>query len=768
MSSIGQNGGNIIGREMVGSDISSINPLTKCLFIPLFILYIVVLSLVTIGFTQIRFYFNKKSQLKLVSFVDEEKLESVTILRPLKGVDSNMICCLESSFQQEYPINKLEIIFCVQSETDPAIPMVKQLIQKYKNIDSKLMIDENQNKLDFFGSNPKVNNLHKGYKAAKYDILWVLDSNIYTDPHTLKRSIYTLQNDMSNGSKNAIWLRRDKTVKMITHVPIVSSDSKHRINWGSRLDEMFMSTSHAKFYVALNRIQPAPCINGKSNIYRRSDLDRSVEIITKQMVKKGEGMKHFAKYIGEDHMIAMALFESVDGCAGMSMDFVLQPISGQNSVREYIHRRARWLRIRKYMVAAATFLEPTTESILNGLIGSFAINVLFRERIGVYWSWFYLHMIAWYIIDLFQFKSIVDATDNSKIQREKFNLFHKKLPRTNLEQKIMIIDYFKKSNKPQSETVEHFKDKYSISTSSFSEWLRHEDELRKRYSNATYESNGISENIKNSKRKSTFKYGPINDAMHKIVIERINNDLPVTEPILRHYWSKFAKEYGILDPKRADCFSHGWLANFKKRHGLIKMKKSKSDESIGKSNKNKITHTKSSFSLDEISNDKIDGSENSKLKSIDKIIGLLENEKSSTYDPITNINNSNNNDKRHQPHLNHHKNYPINNKRRKVNIISNLDYLNSTSSTPNHTYNNYDIQSQMQLSQFLDNNIKNSNFTPNLASSKTVIEIRNKLSNTNDLDSPLISSNNKNDKNEILSLDFPNNKPRLELDIPSS
>lgn len=409
-------------NQLENSKIPLINTILKYISVPLFILYIVVLLLVTIGFTQIVYHFNKKSQLELDFCIKDENLESVTILRPLKGVDSNMIGCLESSYNQAYPTEKLEIIFCVQSANDPSIPIVQKLIEKYKNIDSKLLIDKDQEHLNFFGSNPKVNNLYKGYKAAKNDLLWVLDSNIYTNPHTLKRSIFTLHNNMNNGSKIPIWSRYDKTVKMITHVPIVSANSKNKINWGSKLDEMFMSTSHAKFYVALNRIQPAPCINGKSNIYRRSDLDRSVEMITNERIEKGDGMKHFAKYIGEDHMIAMALFDNVNGCAGMSKDFVLQPIDGQNSVKDYIHRRARWLRIRKYMVAAATFLEPTTESILNGLIGSFAINILFRGRIGIYWNWFFIHIIIWCVIDLIQFKCIVKATDNIKFKREDFKI----------------------------------------------------------------------------------------------------------------------------------------------------------------------------------------------------------------------------------------------------------------------------------------------------------------------------------------------------------
>lgn len=45
---------------------------------------------------------------------------------------------------------------------------------------------------------------------------------------------------------------------------------------GAKLDEMFMLTSHLKFYVSLNNLAVAPCVNGKSNIYRKSDLDLAV------------------------------------------------------------------------------------------------------------------------------------------------------------------------------------------------------------------------------------------------------------------------------------------------------------------------------------------------------------------------------------------------------------------------------------------------------------------------------------------------------------
>lgn len=387
--------------------------------VPLLVLYVVVLLLGVTGFSQILWFFNREAQDELTRLVSESELEPVTILRPLKGLDPQMEWCLESSFKQHYPADKLEIIFCVQETNDPAIPIVEKLVQKYPEIDAKLLVAQSSNQY----LNPKIDNLNKGYRSAKHDILWVLDSNVYTSPGTLKRSVYTLQHDVNNGCRPATLLGgRDRRVKLVTHVPIVVSRSKHRTNWGAKLDEMFMSSSHAKFYVALNRVQPAPCINGKSNLYRRSDLDRAVGNITHERVGRGEGLVHFARYIGEDNMIGIALWDGVQGCAGMSRDIVVQPLSGQNSVGDYIARRVRWLRVRKYMVLAATMLEPTTESLLSGLIGSFAVNAVFRGVLGISWWWFLVHMLTWLLVDYLQFRAVFRLTNAALDQDRVFRV----------------------------------------------------------------------------------------------------------------------------------------------------------------------------------------------------------------------------------------------------------------------------------------------------------------------------------------------------------
>lgn len=62
----------------------------------------------------------------------------VTILRPLKGLDTNLYENLESTFTQEYP--NYEIIMSVANEHDQALSVAWDLLTKYPNANAKVII----------------------------------------------------------------------------------------------------------------------------------------------------------------------------------------------------------------------------------------------------------------------------------------------------------------------------------------------------------------------------------------------------------------------------------------------------------------------------------------------------------------------------------------------------------------------------------------------------------------------------------------------------
>jgi ceramide glucosyltransferase len=62
----------------------------------------------------------------------------VSILRPLKGLDTNLFDNLESSFKQEYP--NFEILLSVADEQDKALPVVYELLAKYPSVNARVII----------------------------------------------------------------------------------------------------------------------------------------------------------------------------------------------------------------------------------------------------------------------------------------------------------------------------------------------------------------------------------------------------------------------------------------------------------------------------------------------------------------------------------------------------------------------------------------------------------------------------------------------------
>ncbi|GMM35957.1 hypothetical protein DASC09_032820 [Saccharomycopsis crataegensis] len=430
------------------SSSSEISNLTYGFAVIFLIWYFVVLSLAYLGVVEIFRKFNHSitdiaTPPSSSSSSDLGSVEGVTIIRPLKGIDAQVESCLESSFVQYYPTSKLEVLFCVEDPKDPVIPIVETLIDKYPNIDARLMIGDPNNP-DHYGPNPKINNLAKGFVAAKHDIIWVMDSNVWASNGTLLRSVHALHHSLDNGRQT--YDRRTgqgKPVKVVHHLPLAVSLKSSQLlmgpswwsNIGSKLDEVFLKTSHAKFYVGFDRWAVAPCVNGKSNLYRRSDIDMAVQHIGRGQMPsvdgesgdlskdaayygstKGYGIRYFSKFIGEDNMIAIALWD-IGGRTGLTGDCVIQPLGNRNSsIKDYILRRSRWLRVRKYMVLAATILEPTTESIVAGIYGTFAVSVLFfQQKFSI--SWLFFHFIVWYLTDYLQFALLLkySAAEDSRI-----------------------------------------------------------------------------------------------------------------------------------------------------------------------------------------------------------------------------------------------------------------------------------------------------------------------------------------------------------------
>ncbi|KAJ1921522.1 Ceramide glucosyltransferase [Mycoemilia scoparia] len=279
---------------------------------------------------------------------------------------------LEASFTQDYP--KYEILFAVEDPDDPSIEIANELIEKYPKVDAKVLIARND-----VGVNPKVNNLVNPMKQAKYDMLWVCDSNIYSKPHTLRLSVDAFLDDPKVG---------------VAHHVVFCENPQ---TFGGLLDTTFLNTTHARMYIAINTVAIASCLMGKSNIYRKSSLE------------KHGGIKNFGKYMAEDNIIGQKLWK--DGWRHiMTGDLAYQP-SDTKSLYDYCVRRARWVRTRKYNVTAATLIEPLTESILLGIVAAYSLNSLFGFDP---YKFFMVHILGWFLNDYVVFVRLSRGRNTEK------------------------------------------------------------------------------------------------------------------------------------------------------------------------------------------------------------------------------------------------------------------------------------------------------------------------------------------------------------------
>jgi len=106
---------------------------------------------------------------------------SVSILKPVKGLDPGMYEAFRSHCQQIYD-GEYELIFGAGSLEDPAVQAVERLQREFPQRSIRLVICPER-----LGTNGKVSNLIQMLPQAKYEYLLVNDSDIRVSPHYLDR-----------------------------------------------------------------------------------------------------------------------------------------------------------------------------------------------------------------------------------------------------------------------------------------------------------------------------------------------------------------------------------------------------------------------------------------------------------------------------------------------------------------------------------------------------------------------------------------------------
>ena len=106
----------------------------------------------------------------------------VSLLKPVRGVDFGSYENFSSFCQQDYP--DYEILFAVNEESDPAMPLIHRLEAEFPARRIRLLVGAEQ-----VGANRKVNKLIRLMSEAQHPILVLTDGDVRVGPHYLREVV---------------------------------------------------------------------------------------------------------------------------------------------------------------------------------------------------------------------------------------------------------------------------------------------------------------------------------------------------------------------------------------------------------------------------------------------------------------------------------------------------------------------------------------------------------------------------------------------------
>jgi ceramide glucosyltransferase len=206
------------------------------------------------------------------SFAERPQDESLSILIPIKGVDRGTHDVLQGLVSSVLS-GKVEFVFGIESDDDPAFSVCDQLRNSNLERDIKIVISGEPR-----GLIGKQHNLAHAYKESTGQIIVCMDADIEVDPSTIREGLSYLDG---------------KDVGSAFFLPVYRGDAP----FGGRLVETYLNYHYNLFMGSLATLTDAPYIFGGLWMTRRSSLERT------------GGFESFGRTVSDDAAIGRAFLE---------------------------------------------------------------------------------------------------------------------------------------------------------------------------------------------------------------------------------------------------------------------------------------------------------------------------------------------------------------------------------------------------------------------------------------------------------------------------
>lgn len=234
-------------------------------------------------------------------------LPPISILKPLKGLDDGLLENLLALARQEYPA--FEIICGVEDPSDAALDVVQEVRRQCPTLALSIVAHGTM-----LGLNPKVSNLARMAKRAKYPTVLISDSNVRPNPGYLQAMARDLAQDGVGLVSSMLGGVGDTTL-------------------GARFDNLHFNAFVAASVSGARLVGDHVCVVGKSMLFRLGDLERV------------GGWTCVRNILAEDYVLGQRFVAA--GFGVTLSPHVLPVVHTERTLRAFVERHVRWAQMRR-------------------------------------------------------------------------------------------------------------------------------------------------------------------------------------------------------------------------------------------------------------------------------------------------------------------------------------------------------------------------------------------------------------------------------------
>lgn len=291
----------------------------------------------------------------------------ISILKPLCGIDDDLEQNLASFAALEWP--HYEVLLGVKNTQDAAYPVAVSAAQRWPRV-FRVVLQHGEP-----GLNPKVNQLVTLERAARFELLFISDSNAKVAPGALAELAALFENPAVGCVTSPIGGVGHQTL-------------------GALLDNLHLASTIGPGMVAAKAFAGKSIVVGKSMALRR------------EVVRRLGGFEAYANVLAEDYVIGQHV-----EALGFEVAVAKQPVMNvavARSVSSFVKRYVRWSVIHRTCLTLPTYLS-------QALLNPWPLAVLAALLAH---SWHF----AGFAAVVFLARVLIDASATRRLGLEKFGL----------------------------------------------------------------------------------------------------------------------------------------------------------------------------------------------------------------------------------------------------------------------------------------------------------------------------------------------------------